>query len=86
MRRLILLSYINDEIDLNRVYLIGYSAGGDGVYQMAPRLADYLAGACMMAGHPNDASPLNLINLPFSIHCGENDHAYNRSAVAYQYG
>jgi hypothetical protein len=53
---------------------------------MAPRLADYLAGACMMAGHPNDASPLNLINLPFSIHCGENDHAYNRSAVAYQYG
>jgi poly(3-hydroxybutyrate) depolymerase len=32
MRRLILLSYINDEIDLNRVYLIGYSAGGDGVY------------------------------------------------------
>ena len=42
----------------NRVYFMGYSAGGDGVYQLAPRMADRLAAASMMAGHPNDASPL----------------------------
>ena len=46
---------------------------------MAPRIADYLAAACMMAGHPNDASPLNMINIAFSIHCGLNDISYNRS-------
>ena len=26
--------------DPNRVYLTGYSAGGDGAYQMGPRMAD----------------------------------------------
>lgn len=36
--------------DSDRVYLIGYSAGGDGVYKLAPRLASLFAGACMMAG------------------------------------
>ena len=33
----------------NRVYFMGYSAGGDGVYQLAPRMADRLAAASMMA-------------------------------------
>jgi poly(3-hydroxybutyrate) depolymerase len=44
---------MNGLIDLNKVFITGYSAGGDGVYQMAPRLADHLAGGAMMAGHPN---------------------------------
>lgn len=44
---------INDLVDPNRVFLTGYSAGGDGVYHLAPRMADFLAGAAMMAGHPN---------------------------------
>ena len=43
-------------VDPNRVYIMGYSAGGDGVYQFAPRMADRWAAAAMMAGHPNDAS------------------------------
>ena len=73
-------------VNPNRVYLMGYSAGGDGVYQMAPRMADRWAAAAMMAGHPNDASPLNLRNIGFTIHVGENDGAFDRNAVARQWG
>ncbi|MCR9216233.1 MAG: hypothetical protein NXI14_03420 [bacterium] len=73
-------------VDPNRVYLFGYSAGGDGVYQLAPRTADRYAAASMMAGHPNDASPLGLRNLPFAIFMGGQDSAYNRNTVAEQWG
>ncbi len=73
-------------VDPDRVYLMGYSAGGDGVYQLAPRMADRFAAAAMMAGHPNDATPQGLRNLPFAIFMGENDGAYNRNTVAKQWG
>lgn len=73
-------------VDPDRVYLMGYSAGGDGVYQLAPRMADRFAAASMMAGHPNDASPLGLRNLPFRIFMGGNDTAYKRNEVAAQWG
>lgn len=69
-------------VDPNQVYLMGYSAGGDGVYQLAPRMADRLAAASMMAGHPNNASPRGLRNLPFTIHVGGEDGAYSRNRVA----
>ena len=61
--QLIELADAFEDINTNRVYLTGYSAGGDGTYQLAPRMADQLAAAAMMAGHPNDASPLGLRNL-----------------------
>ncbi len=83
---IIRLAAAEEGVDLQRVYLLGYSAGGDGVYQLAPRLADRLAAASMMAGHPNDASPLSLRNLPFAIHMGALDAAYNRNGVAEQWG
>jgi transglutaminase-like putative cysteine protease/predicted esterase len=73
-------------VNPNRVYLLGYSAGGDGVYQLAPRTADRYAAASMMAGHPNDASPLGLRNLPFAIFMGGKDAAFNRNTVAEQWG
>jgi hypothetical protein len=73
-------------IDPDRVYITGYSAGGDGVYQLAPRMADQLAGAAMMAGHPNGVSLLSLRNLPFALQVGGNDAAYNRNKVAKEYG
>ena len=40
----------------------------------------------MMAGHPNEASPLGLRNLPFAIHVGADDAAYNRNKVAREWG
>tara|TARA_B100000900_G_scaffold121920_1_gene102902 strand:- start:1588 stop:2688 length:1101 start_codon:yes stop_codon:yes gene_type:complete len=73
------------EVDPNKIYLMGYSAGGDGVYQLAPRMADRFAAAAMMAGHPNETSPLGLRNLPFTIHMGENDTPYNRNKVAVEW-
>ncbi|CAF0741787.1 unnamed protein product [Adineta steineri] len=73
------------EINPNRVYILGYSAGGDGVYQLAPRMADRFAAAAMMAGHPNDALPYGLRNLPFAIFVGENDSGYNRNKMAQQW-
>ena len=73
-------------VNPNKVYLMGYSAGGDGVYQLAPRMADRFAAAAMMAGHPNDANPLGLRNLPFMIFMGGDDTAYNRNKIAAQWG
>ncbi|MDA0768575.1 MAG: polyhydroxyalkanoate depolymerase [Verrucomicrobia bacterium] len=73
-------------VNPDRVYLMGYSAGGDGVYQLAPRMADRFAAASMMAGHPNGASPLGLRNLPFMIWMGANDGAYKRNKVAADWG
>jgi len=66
-------------VNPNKVYLMGYSAGGDGVWRIAPRMADHWAAASMMAGHPGDVSLLPLRNLPFMIWCGANDSAYNRN-------
>lgn len=74
-----------ESIDPDRVYITGYSAGGDGVFQVAPRMADRFAAAAMMAGHPNETQPLGLRNLPFTIHMGERDTAYNRNALAIQW-
>lgn len=69
-------------IDPNRVYIMGYSAGGDGVYQLAPRMADRFGAAAMMAGHPNETQPLGLRNLPFTLHVGANDAGYDRNRKA----
>ena len=69
-------------VNPDRIYLMGYSAGGDGVWQLAPRMADRFAAAAMMAGHPNDASLLGLRNLPFAIFMGGNDSAYQRNQIA----
>lgn len=72
-------------INPDRVYITGYSAGGDGTFQLAPRMADQLAAAAMMAGHPNETRPDGLRNLPFTLHMGANDGAFNRNQVAAQW-
>ena len=74
------------EVNPNRVYLLGYSAGGDGVYQLGPRMADRWAAASMMAGHPNEALPTSLRNLPFAIQVGGNDAAFRRNQIAAEWG
>ena len=84
--RLIENLVVAGEVDPDRVYLLGYSAGGDGVYQVAPRMADRFAAAAMMAGHPNESQPLGLRNLPFAIYMGGDDSAFNRNGVAQQWG
>ena len=67
------------DVNPDKVYIMGYSAGGDGVWREAPRMADHWAAASMMAGHPGDVSLVNLRNTPFMIWCGAEDSAYNRN-------
>ena len=73
-------------VNPDKVYLLGYSAGGDGVWRMAPRMADRWAAASMMAGHPGEASQESLRNLPYMIWMGEHDSAYNRNTLAVKHG
>jgi dienelactone hydrolase len=70
------------DVNPDKIYLMGYSAGGDGVWQLAPRMADRFAAAAMMAGHPNEAQLLGLRNLPFAIFMGGADAAYDRNKIA----
>lgn len=69
----------------NKAYIVGYSAGGDGVYQVAPRMADRFAAANMTAGHPNGVSMVNTYNLPFFLQVGELDTAYSRNTETVKY-
>ena len=66
--------------DPDRVYLLGFSAGGDGVYQIAARMTDRFAAANMSSGHPNGVSLRNLANCPFSIQAGVRDF-YSEGAM-----
>jgi poly(3-hydroxybutyrate) depolymerase len=84
--RLITDMIVFEGINPNKVYINGYSAGGDGVYQLGPRMGERWAGAGMSAGHPNAASPLSLRNVPFAIHVGADDTAYDRDKKAMEWG
>ncbi len=66
-------------VNPDKVYLMGYSAGGDGVWRMAPRMADHWAAAAMMAGHPGGVNLLNVRNMPFTLWVGGDDSAYDRN-------
>ena len=83
--RIIEDAIIFKEANPNKVYIVGYSAGGNGVYQIAPTMADYLASATMTAGHPEGVSLMSLYNLPFYLNVGELDAAYSRNTVTVEY-
>jgi hypothetical protein len=78
--RLIEAMIVNYGADPDRVYLFGTSAGGDGVYQITPRLADRFAAANMSAGHPNNVSLLNLSGCSFCQQAGIRDY-YSEDAM-----
>jgi predicted esterase len=80
--RLITNMIVFEGVNPNKVYFMGYSAGGDGVYQLAPRMADRLAAAAMMAGHPNETKPDGLRNIGFTLFMGGKDAAYKRNKIA----
>jgi dienelactone hydrolase len=82
IQNLVVMANVNP----NRVYILGYSAGGDGVYQLAPRMADRWAAASMMAGHPNETSPVGLRNVPFALQVGGEDAAYKRNQIGAEWG
>ena len=77
---------IMEDVNPDKIYVMGYSAGGDGVFQLGPRLADYWAAASMMAGHPGDAQIMNLMNLPYNLFVGGKDAAYKRNELVAEWG
>ncbi len=70
------------EINPNKVYIMGYSAGGDGTFRLASRFSDHWAGASMSGGHPGEVEPVTLRNIPFALNMGGQDSAYNRNGLA----
>lgn len=73
------------DVNPDKVYITGYSAGGDGTFRMATRMADYWAAALMCAGHPGNTSPLSLRNLPFGLWVGLADAPYQRNIHALEW-
>ncbi len=78
-----ILSY---DVNPNKVYIEGFSAGGDGVYAITARMADRFAAANMSSGHPNMVSMDNLYNMPIMLQAGEFDEAFDRHKVTAEYG
>ena len=77
---------VYEGVDPNRIYLMGFSAGGDAAYQIPARMPDRWAAVAMSAGHPNDVPIDNYANLAFLIQVGERDQSYKRNTVAAEYG
>jgi len=84
--RLIQNMILFKNVDPNRVYLMGYAAGGDGVYGIAPVMADRFAAVSMSAGHHNHISPINYMNTPIILQCGDDDTPYDRHLETARYG
>jgi poly(3-hydroxybutyrate) depolymerase len=84
--KIIQTAVVELNVNPNKVYLMGYSAGGDGAYRLAPRMADRWAAASMMAGHSGGVSPVNVRNTPYMLWMGANDAAYDRNKGAAEYG
>ena len=68
-------------VDSNQIYLLGFSARGDGVYRLSTNLADRFAAVDMSAGHPGDVQFDNLANTPICLQVGDEDNAYDRNTV-----
>ena len=77
-------------IDPDRVFLTGYSAGGNGVFQLSQRISDRFAAVNAGAGHPEGTTFKNLANLPICLQVGEkdwydaNNSSHSRSRVYVQ--
>jgi len=77
--RLIENMILFEPVNPDKIYLLGFSAGGDGVYQIAPRMADRWAAVHMSAGHPNSVDLCNLASTPIALQVGQNDQMYDRN-------
>jgi len=80
IRRLVLFY----DVDPNRVYLMGISEGGYGVYMLAPFMADRFAAVGAMAAGAGGTSE-NLRDLPFRTDVGENDNQFGRAKMAREF-
>ncbi len=79
--RMINRAILFNEVDPNKVYLMGISQGGYGSCHLGPYMADLFAAAGPMAGGMMTVTE-NLRNLPFRSDIGEFDTAYKRITLA----
>jgi pimeloyl-ACP methyl ester carboxylesterase len=68
------------DVDVNKVYLMGYSHGGYGAFYIGPKIPDRFAAVHCSASAPTDGtiSPLTLRNTRFTFMIGEKDTMYGR--------
>ncbi|KAM7191048.1 hypothetical protein V8F20_009480 [Naviculisporaceae sp. PSN 640] len=71
VERLIEYMILFHHVDPNRVYLIGFSSGGDGAFRLGKRLAQRFAACEIGEGDPGDVQPDNFLNLPVCLQYGE---------------
>ncbi len=69
-----------DDIDSNKVYLMGYSHGGYGAFYIGPKIPHRFAAIHASAAAPTDGtiSPRTLRNTCFTFMIGERDTKYGR--------
>lgn len=85
--RLIQQSILFNNVDPDRVFLMGISEGGYTAFRLGSMMADRWAGSCAMAAaEPLDTSPPeNLRHVAFRCGIGEKDTMFNRHILARNY-
>lgn len=84
--KLLRLAMVSDQIDWNKMYVMGISEGGYGSQRLGAFYADYWAGVGPMAGgEPLENAPvLNFRNTAFAMETGEFDTGFGRDNYTQQ--
>ena len=69
-----------NDVDSDKVFIMGYSHGAYGAYAIGPKMPDRFAAIHASAGAATDGetTPVTLRNTPFTAWVGERDLAYDR--------
>lgn len=78
LQKIIFNYIVVDGVNANKIYLYGFSAGGDGVFEFASRFPGLFAAAAAISGHPNSVDPISFRNLKLHMGLGWDDNAYGR--------
>jgi predicted peptidase len=68
-------------VDQQRIYVIGYSMGGFGAWNLAEKIPDQLAAIIPICGGGNTQAAANLVNLPIWAFHGQHDNVVPTEAT-----